>query len=91
MHHLQRRAALHPDARTSRRSSARARTHRCFFIDIAVPRNIEPSVNEIDNVFLYDIDDLQKVVENNLKGRKQEAEEAEADHLRRSRADGARG
>jgi Glutamyl-tRNA reductase len=32
-----------------------------FLIDIAVPRNIEPSVNELDNVFLYDIDDLQKV------------------------------
>ncbi len=31
-----------------------------FLIDIAVPRNIEPSVNELDNVFLYDIDDLQK-------------------------------
>ena len=33
-----------------------------FLIDIAVPRNIEPTVNELDNVFLYDIDDLQKVV-----------------------------
>jgi len=48
-----------------------------FLIDIAVPRNIEPTVNEVDNVFLYDIDDLQKVVDTNLKGRKQEAEEAE--------------
>lgn len=48
-----------------------------FVIDIAVPRNVEPSVNEIDNVFLYDIDDLQKVVDTNLKGRKQEAEDAE--------------
>jgi glutamyl-tRNA reductase len=48
-----------------------------FLIDIAVPRNIEPAVNQIDNVFLYDIDDLQKVVETNLLGRKQEAEEAE--------------
>jgi len=49
-----------------------------FLIDIAVPRNIEPSVNELDNVFLYDIDDLQKVVETNLKGRMTSAEEAEA-------------
>jgi glutamyl-tRNA reductase len=48
-----------------------------FLIDIAVPRNIEPSVNELEGVFLYDIDDLQKVVEQNLKGRRQEAEEAE--------------
>lgn len=49
-----------------------------FLIDIAVPRNIEPGVNELDNVFLYDIDDLQKVVETNLHGRMESAEEAEA-------------
>ncbi len=48
-----------------------------FLIDIAVPRNIEPSVNEIDNVFLYDIDDLQQVVNNNLRERRKEAERAE--------------
>jgi glutamyl-tRNA reductase len=49
-----------------------------FLIDIAVPRNIEPSVNTLDNVFLYDIDDLQKVVAANLEGRQHSAEEAEA-------------
>jgi glutamyl-tRNA reductase len=49
-----------------------------FLIDIAVPRNIEPTVNELDNVFLYDIDDLQKVIETNLQGRMDSAEEAEA-------------
>jgi glutamyl-tRNA reductase len=48
-----------------------------FLIDIAVPRNIEPSVNEIDNVFLYDIDDLQEVVNANLRERLKEAERAE--------------
>ncbi len=48
-----------------------------FLIDIAVPRNIEPSVNDLDNVFLYDIDDLQKVVDNNLRGRLDEAAEAD--------------
>ena len=48
-----------------------------FLIDIAVPRNIEPAVNELDNVFLYDIDDLQKVVSENLKSRLNEAEEAD--------------
>jgi glutamyl-tRNA reductase len=48
-----------------------------FIIDIAVPRNVEPAVNEIDNVFLYDIDDLQRVVENNLRGRFDEAVEAD--------------
>jgi glutamyl-tRNA reductase len=48
-----------------------------FVIDIAVPRNVEPSVNELDNVFVYDIDDLQRVVENNVQARQQEAAEAE--------------
>lgn len=48
-----------------------------FLIDIAVPRNIDPAVNSIDNVFLYDIDDLQKVVERNVSLRQKEAEEAE--------------
>lgn len=48
-----------------------------FLIDIAVPRNIEPAVNELDNVFLYDIDDLQKIVDENLKSRMNEASEAD--------------
>jgi glutamyl-tRNA reductase len=48
-----------------------------FIIDIAVPRNVEPAVNELDNVFLYDIDDLQRVVNENLAGRLKTAEEAE--------------
>jgi glutamyl-tRNA reductase len=54
------------------------RNRPMFLIDIAVPRNIEPSVNKLDNVFLYDIDDLQKVVDSNLEGRMHSAEEAEA-------------
>ena len=54
------------------------RNRPMFLIDIAVPRNIEPSVNKLDNVFLYDIDDLQKVVDTNLVGRMESAEEAEA-------------
>ncbi len=48
-----------------------------FLIDIAVPRNIDPTVNGIDNVFLYDIDDLKQVVDANLKERRKEAERAE--------------
>ena len=48
-----------------------------FLIDIAVPRNIEPAVNEIDNVFLYDIDDLQRVVDSNVGERNKRAEHAE--------------
>jgi glutamyl-tRNA reductase len=53
------------------------RNRPMFLIDIAVPRNIEPSVNDLDNVFLYDIDDLERVVQGNLRGRLQEAEQAE--------------
>ena len=48
-----------------------------FFIDIAVPRDIDPTVNEIDNAFLYDIDDLQQVIDSNLKERLREASRAE--------------
>ncbi|QLA16190.1 glutamyl-tRNA reductase [Desulfolutivibrio sulfoxidireducens] len=47
-----------------------------FFIDIAVPRDIDPDVNSLDNVYLYDIDDLREVVEENLAQRKEEATRA---------------
>ena len=47
-------------------------------IDISVPRNIDPEINRIDNVYLYDIDDLQSVVEANLQDRQKEALKAEA-------------
>jgi len=54
------------------------RRHRpMFFIDIAVPRDIEPSVNDIDNAYLYNVDDLQSVVDGNIKERRKEAEKAE--------------
>ncbi len=55
----------------------RRRNKPLFFIDIAVPRDIEQRVNEIDNVYLYDIDDLQGVVELNRTERRKEAERAE--------------
>src|SRR5437764_9522510 len=48
-----------------------------FFIDIAVPRDVDPAVNEIDNAFVYDIDDLQQVIDANLKERFKEAMRAE--------------
>ncbi len=48
-----------------------------FIIDISVPRNIDPAINEIDNVYLYDVDDLQEVVDANILQRKAEAEKAE--------------
>ncbi len=48
-----------------------------FFVDIAVPRDIDPAVNELDNAFVYDIDDLEQVVEANKKQREREAVWAE--------------
>jgi glutamyl-tRNA reductase len=48
-----------------------------FLIDLAVPRDIDPAVNEIDDHYLYDIDDLEAVVEASLSGRRREAERAE--------------
>ena len=49
-----------------------------FLIDIAVPRDIEPSVGNIDNVYLYNIDDLQSVVNQNLDDRTREIEKCRA-------------
>lgn len=53
-----------------------------FFIDIAVPRDVDPDVNALDNVFLYDIDDLKEVIEENLAQRKSEADKARGIVLR---------
>jgi len=49
-----------------------------FFIDIADPRDIEPRVGDIENVYLYNIDDLQKVANDNIQNREKEAQKAEA-------------
>ncbi len=48
-----------------------------FLVDIAVPRDLDPDLAQLDNVFLYDIDDLQNVVDANLEARKEAAEEIE--------------
>jgi len=55
----------------------RRKNRPIFLIDISVPRNIDPRVNRIDNVFLYDIDDLQLIVDANVEGRQREALKAE--------------
>ena len=55
----------------------RRRYDPIFLVDISVPRNVDPKVNEIETAFSYDIDDLQSVVESNLGDRQQEAEIAE--------------
>jgi len=60
------------------KKTMRGRKNRpLFFIDIAVPRNVEPQVNGIENVFVYDIDDLKGIVESNINKRKGEAVKAE--------------
>jgi glutamyl-tRNA reductase len=60
------------------RSRMRERRNKpLFFIDIAVPRDIDPRVNEIDNVYVYDIDDLQGVIDINKDERLNEAQRAE--------------
>jgi glutamyl-tRNA reductase len=48
-----------------------------FFIDIGDRRNFDPKINDLDNVYLYNIDDLKSVAEDNLQGRSNEAEKAE--------------
>jgi glutamyl-tRNA reductase len=67
---------LHKDE--MQRVIAARRNKPMFLIDIAVPRNIEPTVNDVDNVYLYDIDDLQEVVNSNLRERMKEADRAES-------------
>ncbi|MBV9481467.1 MAG: glutamyl-tRNA reductase [Acidobacteria bacterium] len=57
---------------------ARRRNRPMFFIDIAVPRDVDPEVNKVDGIFLYDIDDLQQAVASHVADRKNEAERAEA-------------
>jgi glutamyl-tRNA reductase len=56
----------------------RRKNRPMFLIDIAVPRDIDPKVNDISNTYLYDVDDLQGVVQANLKERQKEAGKAEA-------------
>ncbi len=49
-----------------------------FFIDIAVPRDVDPEINNVEGVFVYNIDDLQAVAVSNLSSRTREAMDAEA-------------
>jgi glutamyl-tRNA reductase len=59
-----------------------------FLIDLAVPRDLDPAIHELDGCYLYDIDDLEAVVAESLAGRRREAERAEAivaDHAERFR------
>jgi glutamyl-tRNA reductase len=57
---------------------AQRRGNPMFFIDLAVPRNFHSSIQELDGAYLYDIDDLAAVVEDNLGERRREAVKGEA-------------
>ncbi len=61
------------------RAARKKRSSRpMFLVDIAVPRDIDPRIGDIDGVYLYDIDDLQQVVQGNMEQRQQAANEARA-------------
>jgi glutamyl-tRNA reductase len=57
---------------------ARRKNRPMFFIDIAVPRDVDPELNKLDGIFVYDIDDLQQAVSSHVADRKKEAEKAES-------------
>jgi len=57
---------------------SRRRNRPMFFIDIAVPRDVDPEMNKLDGIFVYDIDDLQQVVTSHISDRRVEADRAEA-------------
>src|ERR1700751_3823835 len=57
---------------------SRRKNRPMFFIDIAVPRNVDPEMNKVDGIFVYDIDDLQQAVTSHVDDRRKEAERAEA-------------
>jgi len=61
-----------------RRAIEARKNQPMFLIDIAVPRNIEPSVNGIEHAFLYDIDDLERIANRNLEARREIAQQAES-------------
>ncbi|MGQ4679772.1 glutamyl-tRNA reductase [Paenibacillus polymyxa] len=60
-------------------SMKRRQSRPLFMIDIAVPRDLDPAIGELQNVFLYDIDDLEGIVESNLEMRRTEA--AKIEHM----------
>ena len=64
-----------PDARAAIQTRG---ARPLFLIDLGVPRNVEAAVNDLDGVFCYDVDDLQQVVEANLRERQREAQRAES-------------
>ncbi|HXV57176.1 MAG TPA: glutamyl-tRNA reductase [Gaiellaceae bacterium] len=65
-------------AEQARRALRERRGRPVFFIDIAVPRDLDPAINAVEGCYLYDIDDLERVVAESVAGRREEAVRAEA-------------
>ena len=61
----------------ARKGLERRRNRPTCFIDISVPRNIDPAIAKLPNVFVFDIDDLESVITSNIREREREAERAE--------------
>jgi glutamyl-tRNA reductase len=61
----------------ARTALERRRNRPAFFIDISVPRNIDPAIGKLPNTFVFDIDDLESVISSNIREREREAERAE--------------
>ena len=61
----------------TRKALERRRNRPTCMIDISVPRNIDPAVGNVPNVFLFDIDDLESVISSNIRERERESERAE--------------
>ena len=66
------------DAPTVERALRARRGRQLLLIDLAVPRDLDPAIHELDGCYLYDIDDLQAIVNETLAGRRGETERAEA-------------
>jgi glutamyl-tRNA reductase len=64
-------------ANMAREALNRRRNRPAFFIDISVPRNLDPAIGQLPNSFIFDIDDLESVVSSNIREREREAERAE--------------
>jgi glutamyl-tRNA reductase len=66
------------EAAAVQRALAARRGKQLLLVDLAVPRDLDPAIRELDGCYLYDIDDLEQIVAETLSGRRREAERAEA-------------
>ena len=66
------------DAEAVARATQWRRGRQLLLVDLAVPRDLDPAIRDLDGCYLYDIDDLEQIVAETLSGRRREAERAEA-------------